>query len=360
MAVAAALLLLGGAVGKSAQLPLQTWLPDAMAGPTPVSALIHAATMVTAGVYLIARTHVLYTLAPDVRLVVAIVGTLTLLIAGFSALAQTDFKRVWAYCTMSQIGYMFLALGVAGWSAAVFHFLTHAFFKALLFLAAGVVIESLGGEHEIFKMGGLRRRLPLAFWATVIGAASLSALPFVTAGFYSKDLVVETSLASVDGSTWLWLGAIICSFLTGLYAFRLVFVVFFGPQRTEVVRLPGWRMKMPLVVLSVLALVAGFLWLPSWMGGWSPLASFLQTALPPTHFVEGTWRTGFLGIVETPVLAVLGVLLAWWLYLRRPGRVTSQSEVARFWLLGWRFDTAYDVLFVRPVQLVRDTPRAAT
>jgi NADH-quinone oxidoreductase subunit L len=350
VAVAAALLLLGGAVGKSAQLPLQTWLPDAMAGPTPVSALIHAATMVTAGVYLIARTHVLYTLAPDVREVVAIIGVLTLLIAGFSALAQVDFKRILAYSTMSQIGYMFLALGVGGWGAAVFHFMTHAFFKALLFLAAGVVIEALGGEHEIFKMGGLRHRLPLAFWATLIGAASLAALPLVTAGFYSKDLVVETSLASVDGSTWLWLGAIICSFLTGLYAFRLVFVVFYGPQRTQVVRPPRWRMKTPLVVLSVLALVSGFLWMPSWLGGWAPLASFLQTALPPTPFIEGTWRTGWLGTIETPVLALLGVALAWRLYRRRPGRLTADSEVARFWLAGWRFDTVYDALIVAPVK----------
>ena len=158
--MAAAALLLGGAVGKSAQLPLQTWLPDAMAGPTPVSALIHAATMVTAGVYLIARTNVLFALAPDVRLAVAIVGAVTLLFAGFSALAQHDIKRVLAYSTMSQIGYMFLALGVGGWSAAIFHFMTHAFFKALLFLAAGVVIEALDGEHDIFKMGGLRRKLP--------------------------------------------------------------------------------------------------------------------------------------------------------------------------------------------------------
>ena len=158
VAVAAALLILGGAVGKSAQVPLQTWLPDAMAGPSPVSALIHAATMVTAGVYLIARTNVLFTLAPDARLIVAIVGTVTLLLAGFSALVQHDLKRALAYSTISQIGYMFLALGVSGWEAGVFHFMTHAFFKALLFLAAGVIIEALADEHDIFKMGGLRAR----------------------------------------------------------------------------------------------------------------------------------------------------------------------------------------------------------
>ncbi|MGB7434093.1 MAG: NADH-quinone oxidoreductase subunit L, partial [Candidatus Acidiferrum sp.] len=167
-ATAAALLLLGGAVGKSAQLPLQTWLPDAMAGPTPTSALIHAATMVTAGVYLIARTHVLYALSPAGQLAVTIVGAATLLMAGFSALAQSDIKRVLAYSTVSQIGYMFFACGVGAWSAAIFHFMTHAFFKALLFLAAGAVINALDHEHDIFRMGGLRKELPVTFWTFLI------------------------------------------------------------------------------------------------------------------------------------------------------------------------------------------------
>ncbi len=177
MAVAVALLLLGGAVGKSGQLPLQVWLPDAMAGPTPVSALIHAATMVTAGVYLIARMHVLYTLAPAAQLVVAIIGAATLLIAGFSALAQTDIKRILAYSTISQIGYMFLALGVGAFAGAMFHFFTHAFFKALLFLAAGAVIEALHHEQNIFRMGGMRRALPLVFWTFLAGAGALAAFP---------------------------------------------------------------------------------------------------------------------------------------------------------------------------------------
>ncbi|NQU41859.1 NADH-quinone oxidoreductase subunit L, partial [bacterium] len=190
LAIAAAALLLIGAIGKSGQLPLQVWLPDAMAGPTPVSALIHAATMVTAGVYLIARTNVLFTLAPPVQLAVAIIGALTLLIAGFAALAQHDIKRILAYSTISQIGYMFLALGVGAWSAAMFHFMTHAFFKALLFLAAGVAILAVHHEHSIFKMGGLRKHLPVTFWTFLLGAASLAALPFVTAGFYSKDLIL--------------------------------------------------------------------------------------------------------------------------------------------------------------------------
>src|SRR5207249_12228245 len=172
------------AVGKSAQLPLQTWLPDAMAGPTPTSALIHTATMVTAGVYLIARTRVLFTLAPPVQFAVAIIGATTMLLAAFSALPQRDMKRVLAYSTISQIGYMFLALGLGAWSAALFHFMTHAFFKALLFLAAGVVIHAIHEEHNIFRMGGLRRELPIAFWAFLIGGSALAGLPLITAGFY--------------------------------------------------------------------------------------------------------------------------------------------------------------------------------
>ena len=187
LAIAAAALLLGGALGKSAQLPLQTWLPDAMAGPSPVSALIHAATMVTAGVYLIARMHGLYSLAPSVQTAVAVIGALTLLLAACSALVQRDLKRALAYSTISQIGYMFLALGVGAWTGAMFHFMTHAFFKALLFLSAGAVILSLHDEHDIYAMGGLRTKLPICFWTFVIGAASLAGFPLVTAGFYSKD-----------------------------------------------------------------------------------------------------------------------------------------------------------------------------
>jgi NADH-quinone oxidoreductase subunit L len=355
-AVAAAALLLGGAVGKSAQLPLQTWLPDAMAGPTPVSALIHAATMVTAGVYLIARTNVLYTLAPDVRLAVAIVGTVTLLYACFSALAQHDIKRVLAYSTMSQIGYMFLALGVAGWSAAIFHFMTHAFFKALLFLAAGVVIEALGGEHDIFKMGGLRRKLPTAFWAFIIGAASLSAIPLVTDGFYSKDLIIETSLGSVDGNAWLWLGALAGSLLTSIYAFRLVFVVFFGEQQTPVTLHPRWRMKLPLVVLSVLSVVGGFVWLPRWMSGFHPLEDFLDTALPATETVADSFAYTGVSALLASLIAVVGVALATvWLFesraaLERFAARPTPHAVQEFWLQGWGFDWLYEHVFVLPVK----------
>jgi len=352
--VAAALLLLGGAVGKSAQLPLQTWLPDAMAGPTPVSALIHAATMVTAGVYLIARTHVLYLMAPDVRLVVAIVGTVTLLYAGFSALTQRDIKRSLAYSTVSQIGYMFLALGVAGWDAAVFHFMTHAFFKALLFLGAGVIIEALADEHDIFKMGGLRRELPVVFWTFLIGAASLAALPLVTAGYYSKDLIISSSLAQPFGDIWLWLGAVAGALLTGVYAFRLVFVVFYGERHTEVTRRPRWRMQTPLVVLAVLSVIGGLVWLPEWMGGWDPFARFLETALPllPT----GGWSFGLGEATIVEAVSLLGIFIAYLLWIRwRDATAVFAARpvpdaLERYWRAGWGFDFLYEYVFVIPVK----------
>ena len=356
VAAAAAALLLVGALGKSAQLPLQTWLPDAMAGPSPVSALIHAATMVTAGVYLIARTNVLFSLAPDVRFTVAVIGTLTLLYAGLSALAQHDIKRVLAYSTISQIGYMFLALGVAGWSVAIFHFMTHAFFKALLFLSAGVVIESLGGEHDIFRMGGLRRRLSLVFWTFLAGAASLSALPLVTAGFYSKDEIIATSLGSVDGGVWLWAGALAGAFITSVYAFRLVFIVFFGETHTEVTSRPGRRMTVPLVILGVLSLVGGFVWMPEWMGGFDPLARFLETALPTTAMTgEGTGGSAAEALTGM-VLSLAGIALAWLFWMRRREATAAWAarpvvaRTQRFLLNGWGFDWLYERAFVVPVK----------
>jgi NADH-quinone oxidoreductase subunit L len=254
----AAALLLGGALGKSAQLPLQSWLPDAMAGPTPVSALIHAATMVTAGVYLIARTNALFIMAPTVQFAVAVIGTITLLMAGCSALVQTDIKRILAYSTISQIGYMFLALGVGAWSAAIFHLLTHAFFKALLFLAAGAVIFCFHHEHNIFKMGGLRKAMPLAFWSFVIGSAALSALPF-TSGFYSKH---EILLAAFEVSPLLWAMGCLGALITGIYSFRLVFVVFFGRERTAIENKLGWQMSVPMILLGALALFGGLLRIP--------------------------------------------------------------------------------------------------
>ncbi len=346
LAVAAAALLLGGAVGKSAQLPLQTWLPDAMAGPSPVSALIHAATMVTAGVYLIARTHALFTLAPAVQTAVAVIGAATLLLAGFSALAQTDLKRVLAYSTISQIGYMFLALGVGAWSAAIFHFMTHAFFKALLFLAAGIVIIRLDDEHNMYRMGGLRAQLPLVFWTFLIGALSLSALPLVTAGFYSKDLILWDVWSSKEGSPWLWAGGLAGALLTSLYSFRMVFLTFFGEAKTGVSGKTGILMSAPIVVLAVLSVAGGFFELP--------LTGFMGTALPQVQTVSNGMAVESALKIITGMASVAGIVLAWFLFLRSPGYVRTLSEsrhgalVRRLWLAGWGFDWIYDTLIVRP------------
>ena len=245
MATITALLLLAGGVGKSAQLPLQTWLPDAMAGPSPVSALIHAATMVTAGVYLIARMHIIFQLSPIAQMIVAVIGAATLFIAGFSALTQYDIKRVLAYSTISQIGYMFLALGVGAWTAAIFHFMIHAFFKALLFLAAGAVIETLHHEHNMFKMGGLKNKLPVIFWTFLIGSASLAALPLISAGFYSKDQILWYAWASESGNPLLWFIALLGAFITAAYTARMMILVFWGEAKTEIGHHPGKLMTVP-------------------------------------------------------------------------------------------------------------------
>jgi len=354
LAVAAAALILAGAVGKSAQLPLQTWLPDAMAGPSPVSALIHAATMVTAGVYLIARTHVLFTLAPSVQAAVAVVGALTLLLAGASALTQWDIKRVLAYSTISQIGYMFLALGVGAWSAAVFHFMTHAFFKALLFLGAGVVINALHEEHNLFKMGGLRRELPVTFFTFLIGSASLAALPIVTAGFCSKDLILWHAWSSPAGGPWLWAAGLAGALLTSLYTFRMVFLAFFGPPGPRVKSRPGVRIRVPLIVLAVLSVMGGWVELPHLMGGVPLLSGFLETALPATRSAPVGAHTEMVLEIVAAIASLGGIALALLLFLHQRPRVEgwvrtpAGSVLHRFWFSGWSFDWLYDNLFVRP------------
>ena len=222
-----ALGLLGGAVAKSAQIPLHTWLPDAMEGPTPVSALIHAATMVTAGVYLIARTHAVFELAPNILDLAAGLGALTLLVAGLIALVQTDIKRVIAYSTMSQIGYMFVGVGVGAYSDGMFHLLTHAFFKALLFLAAGLLIHALAGEQDMRKMGGMRVLMPRTYWLFIVGGLALVGIP-PFAGFFSKDPILAAALAHGTYGSILWIAGVVGTFLTGLYTFRMLFMVFWG------------------------------------------------------------------------------------------------------------------------------------
>jgi len=353
--IAAAALLLGGAVGKSAQLPLQTWLPDAMAGPTPTSALIHAATMVTAGVYLIARTHVLYELAPPVQLAVAIVGASTLVMAGFSALTQWDLKRVLAYSTISQIGYMFLALGVGAWTAAIFHFMTHAFFKALLFLVAGIVIHAMNDEHSIFRMGGLRRLMPVAFWTFLIGGCSLAGLPFLTAGFYSKDLIVWAAWSSPRGGWALWSAALLGVLLTGLYTFRVIFVVFFGEPTAEVEKRPGPAMTIPVIVLAALSLVGGLVELPPALGNLPLFSRFMASALPPFEGGGGgAMSEGLSGLVAA-VAFFAGLYGAYVFFVRRRSLANQMAlsrpgrALHRFWFADWGFDWLYDHALVRPV-----------
>jgi NADH-quinone oxidoreductase subunit L len=359
LAVTAAALLLGGAVGKSAQLPLQIWLPDAMAGPTPVSALIHAATMVTAGVYLIARTHLLFMQAPLVMSAVAIIGAVTLLLAGFSALTQYDIKRVLAYSTMSQVGYMFLALGVGAWSAAIFHFMTHAFFKALLFLGAGVVIARLHDEHNMFKMGGLRKELPLTFWTFLIASASLSALPLVTAGFYSKDKILWDVWSSAQGGAWLWAAGLFGALLTALYTFRMVFVTFFGEPHSLVkdnapLPRPGFRIQLPLVALGVLSVVGGLVELPDTLGNLPLLSDFLHTVLPPENMALSSTGNELLFQLISAGVVLVGVSIAYLLYVQRPQIPASLSHspfgsrLHQFWFVGWGFDWLDNRFIVRP------------
>jgi len=355
LAVVASALLLGGAVGKSAQLPLQTWLPDAMAGPTPTSALIHAATMVTAGVYLIARTHVLFSLAPPTQLAVAVVGAATLLLAGCSAVVQSDIKRVLAYSTISQIGYMFLALGVGAWSAAIFHFMTHAFFKALLFLVAGVVIQALHDEHDIFRMGGLRKDLPYAFWGFVIGGSALAGLPLITAGFYSKDLILWQTWSSSQGSAVLWIAGMVGVLLTSLYIYRLIFLVFYGEKQMEVSHRPGWRIKVPIVILCVLAIVGGFVNIPKALGNVPAFTNLLHSALPQVAERQGNTITETLSEGIAAISFALGLALAYLLFLKKQSLAESMARAAlgraihRFWFADWGMDWLYDHLFVRPV-----------
>ncbi|MDO9619954.1 MAG: NADH-quinone oxidoreductase subunit L [Pseudomonas sp.] len=340
----ATLMLLGGAVGKSAQLPLQTWLADAMAGPTPVSALIHAATMVTAGVYLIARTHGLFLLTPEILELVGIVGGVTLVLAGFAALVQTDIKRILAYSTMSQIGYMFLALGVGAWDAAIFHLMTHAFFKALLFLASGAVINACHHEQNIFKMGGLWKKLPLAYISFIVGGAALAALPLITAGFYSKDEILWEAFAS--GHQWLLYAGLTGAFLTSLYTFRLIFIAFHGEQKTEAHAGHGVAHWLPLVTLIVLSTFIGALISP-------PLAGVLPQSVghaggEAKHSLE----------IASGAIAIIGIVLAALLFLgkRRFATAVAQSAPGRFlsawWFAAWGFDWLYDKLFVQPYLLL--------
>jgi NADH-quinone oxidoreductase subunit L len=311
-----ALGLLGGAVAKSAQVPLHTWLPDAMEGPTPVSALIHAATMVTAGVYLIARTHNVFELAPKIEDLAAVLGVVTLLVAGLIALVQTDIKRVIAYSTMSQIGYMFLGVGVGAYANGMFHLLTHAFFKALLFLAAGLVIHALVGEQDMRLMGGLRRLMPVTYWFFLAGALALVGVP-PFAGFFSKDSILAAALAHGTFGAILWIGAVIGTFLTGLYTFRMVFLVFWG-EPSAYAREHHHRhhdregppeMFWPVAVLAILSLVGGWI---QFAGVWTPVSDFLEPAAPALVTASGTQEA--VSSIFAVVFGLVGIGVAGALY----------------------------------------------
>ena len=353
-ALLAAGLLLGGALGKSAQLPLQTWLPDAMAGPTPVSALIHAATMVTAGVYLIARTNVLFALAPQVQAAVAVIGMVTLVVAGCSALVQSDIKRVLAYSTISQIGYMFLALGVGAWSAAIFHFVTHACFKSLLFLGAGAVMLSNYHEQNMFKLGGLRSQMPVTFVTFLIGALSLAALPLVTSGFYSKDLIIWYSWASPKGTWWLWAGGVAGALITGIYALRMVFLTFFGEAANPITHRPGLTVRIPLIVLAAFSVLIGFLQTPRMLGGIDVFSRFVGKALPVSAVVPVARNMEPTLEIIAGIACVVGIVIAFIFCVLRPRYSSAMADhpfgalVHRFWFSGWGFDWIYDRALVKP------------
>jgi NADH-quinone oxidoreductase subunit L len=357
MATLIALLLFVGATGKSAQIPLYVWLPDAMEGPTPVSALIHAATMVTAGVYMVARMNLLFTLSGTAAHVVGTVGALTAIFAATMALTQNDIKRVLAYSTISQIGYMFIGCGVGAYAAGMFHLFTHAFFKSLLFLAAGSVMHALSGELDMRKMGGLRKYLPLTYPTFLIGAIAIAGVPFLS-GFFSKDAILTQAFA--QGQYFIWALGLMGAVLTAFYMFRLVFLTFFGPERIE----PRAKehlhesprvMTVPLVVLAFLSIVAGYTGLPVVFGEKANLFNrFLDPVILPGH--EGahlSLSAEWLLILVSVAVALCGIYIAYVFYLRSPR--TPHRMVARFPALYKLFynkyyiDEIYNAVFVRPL-----------
>src|SRR6266567_3608989 len=350
VATLVALGLLGGAVAKSAQLPLQTWLPDAMEGPTPVSALIHAATMVTAGVYLIVRMHSIFEAAPHVADLAAGIGAGTLLVAGLIALVQTDIKRVSAYSTMSQIGYMFLGVGLGAYANGMFHLMTHAFFKALLFMAAGIVIHALADEQDIRKMGGLRQLMPRTYLAFVIGSLALVGI-FPFAGFFSKDSILAAALDRGAYGYVLWVAGLAGTFLTGLYTFRLLFLVFWGEPspfvrehfhelKSDVV---GLSLAVPVAILATLSVAGGWI---QWAPLWHPIETWLQTAAEPTVSPKNwqEWMTSALALL----FGLGGMYVAWLYYGTRRYTVPRYAFPQRVLEHKFYFDELYDTLFYRP------------
>ncbi|WP_426490314.1 NADH-quinone oxidoreductase subunit L [Hymenobacter sp. 102] len=356
------LLLFVGATGKSAQLPLYTWLPDAMAGPTPVSALIHAATMVTAGIYMILRANVLFTLAPDTLEVIAIIGAATALFAATIGLAQNDIKKVLAYSTVSQLGYMFLALGVMGYSTSLFHVLTHAFFKALMFLGAGSVIHAMSNEQDMRRMGGLRKSLPITFITFFVGCLAIAGIPPFS-GFFSKD---EILLHAFEHSKVLYAVGLFTAFLTAFYMFRLLFLTFFGEfrgteeQKHHLHESPA-SMTLPLIVLAILAAVGGFMNAPFFLGEenaylanyLAPLFTYSKQLNPAAFGVHADHATELMLIGLSVGAGVLGIILAYVQYVSRGVRPVEDGESRGFLenLIYHKYyiDELYNALFVRPI-----------
>ena len=359
------LLLFIGATGKSAQVPLYVWLPDAMEGPTPVSALIHAATMVTAGVYMIARSAPLYSRAPGTLYIIALVGIGTALLAALIAVAQSDIKKVLAYSTISQLGYMFVALGVGAFGAGMFHLLTHAFFKALLFLGSGSVILALHHEQNLFHMGGLRKYLPVTFYTMWIGTLAIAGVPFFS-GFFSKDEILWRAFTT--GNTALWLVGVGVAGLTAFYISRLMFLTFHGKERFQrtpcdspdpLPQEPFWSIKVPLMILALFSVLAGYIGLPAYLGS-NRLEEFLapafryqygyqaSSAMDPAHLTE------IILTLSTLLVAFLGIALAYQLYIKDPP-ITARLAVRFSWLhrlMERKFfvDEVYDWTLVRPVK----------
>src|SRR5688572_971694 len=388
-----ALLLFIGATGKSAQIPLYVWLPDAMEGPTPVSALIHAATMVTAGVYLIGRNAVLFSHAPEVMTIVAVIGTATALWAGAIGMVQNDIKRVLAYSTVSQLGYMFIAMGVGAYAAGIFHLFTHAFFKALLFLGSGAVIHALAGEQDLRHMGGLKKELPVTYWTFLIGALAIAGFPFLS-GFFSKDEILYRTFAA--GHPVLWAVGAVTSLMTAFYMFRLVFLAFHGTRRTNAEAVARGAashgsavhdqqsdaesphmhhtahlhdaprsMAIPLIVLAIGSVFAGYLNVPPAIGGSAFLEHFLEPSLHlpamdgahaaaehADHTVEGML------MILSSLIALAGIGLAALLYLKRPQMPDTFAArfpgAYQFVVNKGYIDELYDAVVVQPIKALSE------
>jgi len=363
---AACLLLFVGAIGKSAQIPLYVWLPDAMEGPTPVSALIHAATMVTAGVYMIARTNALYVMAPDALMVVAIVGAVTALFAATIGLAQNDIKRVLAYSTVSQLGYMFLACGVTAFTAGIFHLMTHAFFKALLFLGAGSVIHAMSAEQDMRKMGGLKKYLPITYPTMLIATLAITGIPGLS-GFFSKDEILWKSFSSLNGHPLLWVIGFVTAGLTAFYMFRLIYLTFHGRERMDDktkhhLHESPRTMTVPLILLAVFSVIGGWIGMPHIFGVVNYFEHWLEPVMahgagaaegPMLAAGGGDTGTEVLLMVVSVVLVLVAIFAARYYYLKNTQAATSLSEklsgVHQLLLNKYYVDEIYGAVIVRPV-----------